>query len=127
MPPHAMRAALLLVQGFLAVNALVGGVLLMRAPDGGLLKLPLGFMHSDLFADFFRPGALLFDVLGTGHRAGFLFTLRRYRYASRVAFILGSGTLIWTGVQMLMTDLYWLQGLFAALGLVELVLGRRMV
>ena len=66
-------------------------------------------------------------MLGTGHRAGFLFTLRRYRYASRVAFILGSGTLIWTGVQMLMTDLYWLQGLFAALGLVELVLGRRMV
>ncbi len=121
-----MRSWLLATQGFLAVNATVGGLLLMRAPDGGLLKLPRDFMHSALFADFFWPGAILFSVLGLGHLAGFVLTLRRSSIAAGVALVLGAGTLIWIGVEVLMTDLFWLQGLIAALGLLELVVGRRM-
>ena len=123
---HPMRGALLLVQGFLSVNALVGGVLLMLAPDGSLLQLPLGFMHSGLFADFFWPGAILCGVLGLGHGAGLVLTLQRNRHAPQAAMVLGLGTLVWIGVQVLLTDLFWLQGLIAALGLAELVLGRRM-
>ncbi len=121
-----MRSWLLATQGFLAVNATVGGLLLMRAPDGSLLQLPRGFMHSTLFADFFWPGAILFSVLRLGHLAGFVLTLRRSSIAAGVALVLGAGTLIWIGVQVLMTDLFWLQGLIAALGLLELVVGRRM-
>lgn len=120
-----MRTALLLVQAFLAVNALVGGLLLMLAPDGSLLRLPAGFMHSTLFADYFRPGVILFAMLGLGHGAGFVLTLRRSRHAPRAAMVLGLGTLVWIGVQVLMTELFWLQGLIAALGLAEVVLSRR--
>ncbi|HRD54523.1 MAG TPA: hypothetical protein PKY96_17930 [Flavobacteriales bacterium] len=120
-----MRVVLLGVQGFLALNALVGGLLLMMAPDGALLQLPRGFMHSTLFADFFWPGAILFGVLGLGHGAGFVLTLRRSVHASRAAFILGAGTVIWIGVQVLMTELFWLQGFIAALGLMEVVVSKR--
>lgn len=121
-----MRTILLIVQGFLAVNAIVGGLLLMMAPDGSLLELPRHFMHSTLFADFFWPGAILFGALGLGHLLGFVLTLRRSSIAVSAALALGAGTLIWIGVQVLMTDLFWLQGLIAALGLLELVVGRRM-
>lgn len=121
-----MRIALLITQAFLALNAMAGGLLLMLAPDGSLLQLPRDFMHSALFADFFWPGAILFSVLGLGHLAGFVLTLRRSSLAARAALVLGAGTLIWIGVQVLMTDLFWLQGLIAALGLLELVVGRRM-
>lgn len=121
-----MRIALLITQAFLALNAMAGGLLLMLAPDGSLLQLPRDLMHSALFADFFWPGAILFCVLGLGHLAGFVLTLRRSSLAARAALVLGAGTLIWIGVQVLMTDLFWLQGLIAALGLLELVVGRRM-
>lgn len=121
-----MRTVLLIVQGFLAVNALAGGALLMGAPDGGLLRLPRDFMHSGLFDDFFWPGAILFGVLGMGHGAGFVLTLQRHARAPRAAMVLGVGTLVWIGVQVGMTELFWLQGLIAVLGLVELLVGRRM-
>jgi hypothetical protein len=120
-----MRILLLITQGFLAVNAAVGGLLLMRAPDGSLLQLPRGFMHSTLFADYFWPGAILFAVLGAGHAVGFGLTLRRSAWAARAALLLGACTLIWIGVQVLMTEPFWLQGLIAALGAVELVGNRR--
>ncbi|HMQ76511.1 MAG TPA: hypothetical protein PKE21_10200 [Flavobacteriales bacterium] len=121
-----MRTVLLIVQSFLAVNAIAGGLLLMSAPDGGLLRLPRDFMHSTLFADFLWPGAILFGVLGLGHLVGVWLTLRRSSIAARIALVLGAGTLIWIGAQVLMTERFWLQGLIAALGLVELVLGARL-
>jgi hypothetical protein len=117
---------MLLVQGFLAVNAVVGGVLLMLAPDGSLLQLPRDFMHSALFADFFWPGAILFGIVGMGHGLGILLTWRHSALAPLAALVLGLGTLLWIGVQVLMTELFWLQALIAALGLVEVVASRRM-
>lgn len=119
-----MRILVLIVQGFLALNALAGGLLLMCAPDGGLLHLPLTFMHTSLFHDFFWPGAILFTVLGLGHGAGFVLTWRRTALASRAAQMLGLITLVWIAVQVRLTDLFWLQGLIATLGLVELLAGR---
>jgi hypothetical protein len=119
-----MRIVLLVVQGFLAVNALAGGLFLMLAPDGSLLRLPSEFMHSTLFKDFFWPGAILFTVIGLGHVAGFVLTLRRAAFAPHAALVLGRGTLIWIGVQVLMTELFWLQGLIAALGAVETIVGK---
>ena len=120
-----MRTWLLAIQGSLAVNALVGGLLLMLAPDGSLLQLPLNFMHSTLFADYFWPGVILFVVLGLGHCAGFVLTLRRAPMASRAALTLGATVLVWIGVQVLMTALFWLQGLIAGLGLLEVWTSRR--
>jgi hypothetical protein len=121
-----MRILLLLTQGFLALNAMAGGILLMVAPDGSMLQLPGDFMHSTLFADYFWPGAILFGVLGLGHFVGFVLTVRHSPITAHAALMLGAGTLIWIGVQVLMTELFWLQGLIAALGLVEVVAGRRL-
>ena len=125
--PHLrpMRTALLVIQGFLALNAMAGGLLLMLAPDGSLLQLPRDFMHSTLFADFFWPGAVLFGMLGIGHLVGFVLTVRRSPITAHAALILGAISLIWIGVQVLMTELFWLQGLIASLGLVEVIASRR--
>ena len=121
-----MRALLLVVQAFLAINAIVGGALLVLAPDGSLLQLPLSFLHTGLFHDFLIPGLILCVVLGFGHAAGWLLTLRRSEQAARAAQLLGIITLGWIGVQLLLTDRFWLQGLIATLGAVEWWAGRRM-
>lgn len=119
-----MRNLLLVVQGILALNAIIGGSLLMLAPDGTLLQLPPDFMHSTLFHDYFWPGVVLFAILGIGHAVGTVLTLRRNAYATLVATWLGLSTLGWIAVQIMLTDLFWLQALIAALGLAELFAAR---
>jgi hypothetical protein len=52
--------------------------------------------------------------------------VRRSAITARAALILGTGTLLWIGVQVMMTELFWLQGLIASLGLVEVVAGFRL-
>lgn len=119
-----MRTWLLGIQAFLAVNAFIGELLLMGAPDGSLLQLPRDFMHSTLFADYFWPGATLFGVIGVGHALGFALTLRRSAWASRAALLLGAATVFWIGAQVLLTELFWLQGVIAVMGMVEIACGR---
>jgi len=119
-----MRNVLLVVQGILAVNAIIGGLLLILAPDGTLLQLPRDFMHSKLFDDYFWPGVVLFGVLGIGHAVGALMTLRRNAQATRAATWLGLATLVWIAVQIMLTDLFWLQGFITALGIAEIFAAR---
>jgi hypothetical protein len=67
---------------------------------------------------------LLFGVVGGGHAVGLVLTVRRAPLAGTGALLLGVGTVVWIGVQVLMTDpLFWIQGLIAGLGVVEAALG----
>jgi hypothetical protein len=81
-----MRVVLVLIQAFVALTALVGGGLLMRAPDGHLLQLPLAVLTHAPFIDFFWPGVLLFGVVGGGHAVGLVLIVcgvRRWRVRVR--------------------------------------------
>lgn len=118
---EAMRFLTLTVQAFLALNAMAGGLMLMLAPDGSLLQLPLSFLHTHLFQDFFWPGAVLFSVLGLGHAVGFILSLRRSAHATGAARMLALATLGWIMVQLFLTEPFWLQGFIAALAALELL------
>lgn len=117
------RAALLFVQGFLAVSALICGVLFLLAPDGRLIGMPLDVLRYGPFSDFFWPGVILFCGLGIGHAAGFALTLRRASRYRKAGMLLGLVTLGWIGGQLLMVRPFsFLQGVIGGLGLLELLL-----
>ena len=117
-----MRALLIVLQAFLAISAMPAGLMLMWAPDGHLIQLPLAVLTNAPFTDFFWPGALLFTVLGLGHGVGLVLTWQRAALAGRAALVLGAGTVIWIVVQVMMTEpLFWIQGLIGGLGLVEVL------
>jgi hypothetical protein len=98
------------------------GLMLMWAPDGHLIQLPLAVLTNAPFTDFFWPGAVLFTVLGMGHAVGLVLTWRRAPLADGAALVLGAGTVIWIVVQVIMTEpLFWIQGLIGGLGLVEVL------
>ena len=50
------RMILLAVLGYEAVGCLLGGSLLVAAPDGRLMDMPVDIMHG-VFLDFFIPGS----------------------------------------------------------------------
>jgi hypothetical protein len=117
-----MRVLLIVLQAFLAVSAMPAGLMLMWAPDGHLIQLPLAVLTNAPFTDFFWPGAVLFTVLGMGHAVGLVLTWRRAPLADGAALVLGAGTVIWIVVQVIMTEpLFWIQGLIGGLGLVEVL------
>ncbi len=121
-----MRVLLIVIQAFLAITALPAGLMLMWAPDGHLLQLPPAVLTNAPFTDFFWPGAVLFTVLGLGHVLGVVLTLRRASLAGPGALVLGTGTVIWIMVQVIMTEpLFWMQGVISGLGLVEALAGAR--
>ena len=117
-----MRVLLIVLQAFLAVSAMPAGLMLMWAPDGHLIQLPLAVLTNAPFTDFFWPGVLLFTVLGMGHAVGLVLTWQRAPLSDGAALVLGSGTVIWIVVQVIMTEpLFWIQGLIGGLGLVEVL------
>ncbi|MBI3136008.1 MAG: hypothetical protein HYZ14_15125 [Bacteroidetes bacterium] len=59
-----MRALLITLLVFLGIGAIAGGGLLILAPDGALLGMPLSVLEKSPFTNFRVPGIILFLVLG---------------------------------------------------------------
>lgn len=55
------RITLLIVLGYEAAGALSGGSLLVLAPNGRLMDMPVEIMHG-FFKDFFLPGLMLIGL-----------------------------------------------------------------
>ena len=70
-PPKWQRSILLFVLAYEGAGALLGGSLLITAPDGRLMKMPVEIMHGS-FTNFLIPGVILF-VLGILTTLAFFF------------------------------------------------------
>ncbi|MDD9149944.1 MULTISPECIES: hypothetical protein [unclassified Sporolactobacillus] len=55
---------LILLHFLLGIGALIGGGLLILAPDGSLLSMPLSLLKYSTFHSFLIPGMILFLALG---------------------------------------------------------------
>ena len=55
---------LIILLALLAFNAFYGGISLMMAPDGSLLKMQPGWLDKSPFNSYFIPGFLLFLMNG---------------------------------------------------------------
>jgi hypothetical protein len=54
-----MKPVLVILNAFLALTAIGGGALLMAAPDGSLLDMPVEMLSKTPFKNFFIPGRCL--------------------------------------------------------------------
>jgi hypothetical protein len=55
---------LAVAMALLALNALVGGLLLVVAPSGGAMGMSVDLLAGSPFRDYLWPGLLLFGVIG---------------------------------------------------------------
>ena len=84
---------LLFVLGYEGAGALLGSVLLVAAPDGRLMSMPVSIMHGS-FPDFLIPGIILF-ALGIVNTVAFFAVLRKSRFDWIMASIALVGMLTW--------------------------------
>jgi hypothetical protein len=98
---------LLIIIGYEASGAIAGGILLIAAPDGRLMDMPVNIMHG-MFRDFLVPG---FILIGLGILTTFAFVevYRKSRFNWAVAGLALGGLLFWFIIEIsILQKLHWL-------------------
>ena len=112
------------LQAFIGVGAVAGGLGLALDPSGASLGVPLELLENTPFATFLIPGIILFAINGLGSLAGAVASFARHRYAGEAAMAFGGFLVAWILVQVYwMSGFHWLHSLYLSLGIIEAVLG----
>jgi hypothetical protein len=110
-PSKWQRNILLFVLGYEGAGALLGGLLLIAAPDGSLMDMPVEIMHGS-FTNFMIPGILLF-ALGLLNTAAFLAVLRKGRFDWILAVTALGAMIIWFWIEIaILLELHWLHAMW---------------
>lgn len=102
-----IRITLLTVLGYEALGCLTGGVLLVAAPDGRYMDMPVDIMNG-VFSNFLIPGIILFG-LGILGSFAFFSVLKKKPDDWFLAGLTLGGLLIWFIVEIIiLQELHWL-------------------
>ena len=108
--PALGRLAMVL-EIFLGIGALFGGIQFILAPDGHLLGVPLRMLAGTPFHSYLVPGLLLFTLVGLGPMVAAAITARRRAIGPLAAFAVGLTLMGWITVEMVifagLTSLFW--------------------
>lgn len=113
-----LKRLLFLLLSFIAVTAMVSGLLLMIRPNGELLHLPLSLIEGTIFRSFLVPGILLCTIVGgTNFIAAFQNFQKksnRYNWAMAGGYITSG----WIIAQIIIIyTVHWLHILYLAMGI----------
>jgi hypothetical protein len=84
----------------LSLGALSGGLVLILAPRGEIIPLPLSALAGSPFDTYLGPGLILFGVLGLGPLIAARLAWLRHPLAPMAAFVVGVALLIWIAVEI---------------------------
>ncbi len=112
------------LQVFIGLGAVAGGLGLALEPSGANLGIPLALLENSPFSSYLVPGIVLLTVNGFGSLLGAAASFRRHRYAGETAMALGVFLVAWIVLQVYwFSGIHWLHALYFGLGLLEFVLG----
>ena len=98
-PLGRVAKAAVVLEILLSIGALGGGLVLMIAPRGEIMPLPLSALAGSPFDTYFVPGLILFGVLGLGPLIAAALALRGHRLAPLAAIGTGTTLLAWLAVE----------------------------
>ncbi|HKM93706.1 MAG TPA: hypothetical protein VJY41_08655 [Prolixibacteraceae bacterium] len=113
------------LQIFVGMGALAGGLPMILNPEGAP-GFSIELLQNSPFENYLIPGFILLVVNGLGQLISSYFSLKVKKEAAVLGIIFGAALMIWIAVQMYYISLSsWMQPLFFAVGMVELVLSIR--
>ena len=99
-PMTRFAKASVVLEVALSIGALAGGLVLIVAPRGEVMPLPLSALAGSPFDTYLGPGLILFTVLGLGPLIAARLTWVRHPLAPLAAFVVGAALLIWVSVEI---------------------------
>lgn len=127
-PLSRLAKAAVVLEILLSVGALGGGFVLMIAPRGEIMPLPLSALAGSPFETYLVPGLILFGVLGLGPLVAARLAWRRHPLAPTAALVVGAGLLIWVAVEVAIigySNEPPLQAIYAILGVTIMLVSIR--
>lgn len=120
-----MKNGLGVLQVFIGIGAVGGGLGLVLEPSGENLRIPIDLLHNSPFSNYLVPGIFLLAINGLGNLVGSVLSFRRYLYAGETAMVLGVFLVVWIILQVYwIGSFHWLHACYLGLGLLEFFLGR---
>ena len=112
------------LQVFIGLGAVGGGLVLILDPGGSKLGIPVELLKNTPFSTYLVPGIVLLVVNGLGSLVGAAASFTRHRFAGETAMALGVFLVAWIMLQVYwFAGFHWLHALYLGLGLLEFVLG----
>jgi hypothetical protein len=109
---------------FTALGAIPVGIMLLTDTTGAAAGFPRGWIEATPFGSYLVPGLYLFAMNGVGMVVLAALSVQRHRWAPWLTAILGTGLIVWIGVQLVvMPETSFLQVVFGVTGLVLLAVG----
>jgi hypothetical protein len=99
-PLSRFAKGLVVLEVLLSLGALGGDFVLILAPRGEIMPLPLSALAGSPFDTYLGPGLILFSVLGLGPLIAARLAWLRHPSAPIAAFIVGVALLIWVVVEI---------------------------
>jgi hypothetical protein len=99
-PLSRIAKSALALEVLLSIGALGGGLILMLAPRGEIIPLPLSALAGSPFDTYFMPGLILFGVLGLGPLIAARLVWLRHPLAPAAALVVGAALVTWVGVEV---------------------------
>ena len=93
-PLLRLAKASIALEILLGMGALGGGLVLIAAPRGEIMPLPLSALAGSPFETYLGPGLILFTVLGIGPLVAARLAQERHALAPFAAFVVGVALLI---------------------------------
>jgi len=116
-----------LLQLFIAIGGIAGGIGLVLEPSGMDMGMNTGVLARSPFQDYLVPGLMLLFIIGVGNLIGSAASFLRYRYSGELTVFLGGFLALWIILQVIWLGLVsWLQPVYFLLGCGELLLGWRL-
>jgi hypothetical protein len=117
-----VRRLLLVLQGFVGIGALAGGLAAITNPNA-----PMGVTTEALknspFSNFLIPGIILFTIIGIGNIISAITLWYDFRFQCYISCVFSWALVIWIIVQCIMLqEIVYLHVIFFIIGLVEVVL-----
>jgi hypothetical protein len=112
-----------IIQAFIGITAIAGGLKLLSNPNG-LPDFPIEWLINSPFTNYFFPGLVLLIVIGFGYVVSGTVTFLRKGYSGSMAALLGICLILYMTVEVWFVGLRnFLQPLYFILGVIVLILG----
>jgi hypothetical protein len=122
-----MKSLLFLLVSFVAITALLCGLLIIGDPDGGLMNLSPALLENTPFKNFLVPGIILTVVVGGVSMVALARNIqdhpKRYRWSIAAGVIM----IGWIVVETLMIQHFtWMQAVYLSAGILIVLLASRL-
>lgn len=118
-----MKTLLLIILLFVGITAAVSGVLLIVAPKGGIISLPLDILSDSPFNSFIIPGIILAVLVGGMNLLAVLFNFKKH--PRRYDWAMAGGVMItgWiVGQMILIKTINWFHIVYILCGMLTILI-----